>query len=107
MSIKIPTIDIPTDPRGRGAWVACALRLRGSSLSALARAEGVTASALSHVMTKPNRHLEAVIARAIGLTPQQVWPERFDADGERRHRHRPQYRKRVERRSNGKGGGAD
>jgi len=65
------------------------LRLRGRSLRSLALKEGVTAQAMGAALMAPNSHLEPVIAAALGLRPCDLFPERFNAAGERIARIRP------------------
>lgn len=77
------TSDIPKNPAVRRVWVCGQLRLRGTSLRALALKEGVTPQAMSAALAAPNKHLEPVIAGALGLTPERLFPERFDAVGNR------------------------
>lgn len=83
MPIATATIEIPKEPTVRRVWVCGQLRLRGTSLRMLAQAEGVTHQAMSATLAAPNVHLEPVIAGALGLTPAQLFPERFDALGNR------------------------
>jgi len=66
-------------------WVVGQLRLRGTSLRRLAGEAGVSQQAMSHALTAPSSYLEAVIAEALGLTPRQLFPERFDDAGNRLH----------------------
>ena len=83
-SINIP----PRDPRERVAWVKFQLELLGLSFAELARREGVSQKAIRYALYAPSRHLEVAIARAISLTPEVLFPERFDASGRRLHRSR-------------------
>lgn len=64
-------------------WILGELRLRGTSLRRLAAEHGVSQQAMSHALIASSSHLEAVIAEAIGLTAQQLFPERFDEQGNR------------------------
>lgn len=66
-------------------WIVGQLRLRGTSLRRLADQTGVSQQAMSHALTGSSSHLEPVIAQALGLTPQQLFPERFTAEGVRLH----------------------
>jgi len=81
---NVPTsMNIPKDPAERRVWIVGQLRLRGTSLRRLAAITGVSQQAMSHALTGSSSHLEVVIADALGLTPQQLFPERFTADGGR------------------------
>lgn len=89
MSHAISTSDVPKNPAVRREWVNFQLRLRGCSLRSLAFAEGVSPQAMGAVLMTPNSHLEPVIAAALGLEPRDLFPERFNAAGERIARIRP------------------
>lgn len=88
MSITSSTVDIPKEPAIRRAWVVYQLRIRGLSFGSLARDSGVSRQAISNALLMPSSHLEEIIAEAIGLTAQELFPERFDATGRRLHRTR-------------------
>lgn len=92
MSIAPSTLDVPRNPAERRAWVCYQLRLRGDSLSAIARRIGVSHQAVSNAMMTPSKDIEQAIAEAIGLTPEQLFPEWFDAAGKRLVRTRPTQR---------------
>lgn len=83
MSNAIATTDVPKNPAIRRVWICGQLRIRGTSLRALALRAGVTHQAMSAALMAPNIHLEPAIAEAIGLTPQTLFPERFGAGGVR------------------------
>lgn len=83
MSTSTRTLDIPSDPLKRRTWVLYQLKLRGRTISALARDERVTREAIYKTFILPNSHLEPVIAGAIGLTVRQLFSERFADDGAR------------------------
>jgi Ner family transcriptional regulator len=78
--------EIPKKPAQRAAWVVFQLRMRGLSLSELARREGVTRRGMAAALYYPSAQLEPVIASAIGITVEQLFPERFSEDGTRLHR---------------------
>jgi lambda repressor-like predicted transcriptional regulator len=85
--------DVPkNDPVARRAWVIGRLHGQGITAADIAVREGVSPAAMSRVMTEPNSHLEEVIAKAIGLSARELFPERFDADGNRRFRTRERQR---------------
>jgi|GEM_PF-1562015 len=85
------TLDIPENPAERRAWVIYQLHIRGKSLRRLAAREGVTKQAMSAALVVPNSHLDPVIAAEIGLTAQELFPERFIGN-ERRGQTRPAQR---------------
>jgi lambda repressor-like predicted transcriptional regulator len=60
-------------------WIKRALSLRGTSLSEIARAQGVKPSTVSLVSTgwRRSRRVELAIASALELSPEEVWPDRY------------------------------
>lgn len=87
----------PRDPRERLAWVKYKLQLRGLSFAELARREGCSQRAVASAMLAPSRFLEEAIAKAIGLAPATLFPERYGANGQRLCRSREPHRtKRTE-----------
>lgn len=97
MTTDLTTLDVPKNPAERRAWVVYQLRIRGLSLRALGRRVGVTQQAMSNTLSGPNSHLEPIISEAIGLTPQQLFPERFTKAGSRIGWTRQPKRKRIVR----------
>lgn len=83
MSRAIATLNVPINPAERRVWICAQLRMRGHSLRRLAKQEGVSHQAMSATLMSPNAHLEPVVAGALGLIPQQLFPERFDQHGNR------------------------
>jgi len=75
--------EVPKEPAERRAWILYQLRRRGLSFRELARQEGVSQQAFSHACMAPSSHLERVIAEAIDLTPRDLFPERWGANGRR------------------------
>ena len=55
------------------------LRLQGSSLAAIARELSVARTSVTAVCQGGHRskRIEAAIAAKLGLTPQQLWPDRY------------------------------
>ncbi|HEB4799377.1 TPA: helix-turn-helix domain-containing protein, partial [Yersinia enterocolitica] len=50
---------------------------RKGSLSALSRDSGLSSGTLANALTRPWPKGEMIIAEAIGITPQEIWPSRF------------------------------
>ena len=73
---------VPLEVNARREWIKFQLRVRGSSLSAIARELGVTRHAPRLALVKPYPKMERVIAEKLGLKPQELWPERYDEDGQ-------------------------
>lgn len=74
--------EIPKDFNLRWEWIKYQLRAKGTSLADLARQLEVERNALNNVKRVPYPRMERAIAKALGLTPFQIWPERWDQNGE-------------------------
>jgi len=83
MTIDVTTVNIPEKPAERRVWIVGQLRLRGTSLRRLAAQEKVCQQAMSNALNHSSSYLEEVIAQALDLTVQQLFPERFDDRGNR------------------------
>ena len=71
---------------GREDWhpadIKAALHKRGITLSALAKAHGLSSSTtLSAALTRSYPLNEKRIADAIGVHPSEIWPSRYNEDG--------------------------
>jgi Ner family transcriptional regulator len=70
-------IDIESNPNAADwhpADVLAALKKRGQSLAGLSVAAG-------KALKQPWPALEHLVAQAIGVAPQVIWPSRYDGDG--------------------------
>lgn len=77
-----------------GDWlptvVTAAIWVNGSSLHRLSRQHGYATDALKVALRRPWPKAEKIIADFLGRTPQQIWPSRYDANGNpNRRRGRP------------------
>jgi len=89
--------DIPKNPAVRREWIKFQLTLLGLTLCNLCKQAGYSKSVLSVALGKTYPKAETVIASALGLTPQELWPERYAKDG-KPIRHSPRYpRKGISR----------
>jgi Ner family transcriptional regulator len=70
---------VPTDPAVRRAWIKYQLEIHGSSISALARAGGASKQTVGKALDLKYPKWDRVIAAKIGLTPAEIWPERYAA----------------------------
>jgi Ner family transcriptional regulator len=59
------------------ADVLAALKKRGNTLSGLSVAHGYHATAAGKALKHPWPAMEAVIAAAIGMKPEEIWPTRY------------------------------
>jgi Ner family transcriptional regulator len=60
------------------ADVLAALKKRGKTLSGISTAHGYHATAAGKALKQPWPAMEAVIAAAIGLAPEDIWPNRYN-----------------------------
>lgn len=74
---------IPLDPRERNLWVIYQLKLRGKTLKAVAAEIGITEQSLHHALYKPSLRAEEKLAKTLGLTPEELFPERYGDAGNR------------------------
>ena len=66
------------------AEVVCELKKKGISLSRLARENGYkSATPFTMALRQSYPKVEAIIAEAVGVTPQAIWPKRIEARRER------------------------
>lgn len=73
------------------ADVIATVRKTGSTMQEIAFAAGFARSATSHCLRWPVPHANHAIAKHLGLSVHDIWPEWFDADGELK----PRDRKRI------------
>ena len=59
------------------ADIVAALRKKGWSLSELSRRNGLNSGTLKAALDRPYPKAEGIIAAAIGVTPEEIWPERY------------------------------
>lgn len=64
------------------ADVIAAVRKAGWSMRQLAFANGYESStAIAHALRRAYPKAERIIAEALGIQPQEIWPSRYNADG--------------------------
>ncbi len=81
---SIDPSEVPPHIYDRRSWIAAKLARRGLSQGRLAAALGCSRQTLGQCLIAPkSARIDAGIAEAIGLTPQQLFPERYAADGSR------------------------
>ncbi|EFZ1722131.1 TPA: transcriptional regulator [Shigella flexneri] len=59
------------------ADIIAGLKKRGTSLSALSRQVGLASSTLANALTRRWPKGERLIAEALGIKPEQIWPSRY------------------------------
>lgn len=81
MDIDKKTSDLFQDESKRRAWIIYQLALKDESLASIAREAGVSRQAIWQALVKPYPRAERIIAESLGLTPQALFPERYNNDG--------------------------
>ncbi|EDU9156320.1 helix-turn-helix domain-containing protein [Salmonella enterica] len=59
------------------ADIIAGLKKRGTSLSALSRQAGLASSTLANALTRRGPKGERLIAEALDIAPEQIWPSRY------------------------------
>ena len=59
------------------ADIIASLRKSGWSLRTLSAAHGYAPKTLGEVLRRPYPRLERIVAKALGLSPQRIWPSRY------------------------------
>ncbi|MFV2947373.1 helix-turn-helix domain-containing protein [Pseudomonas japonica] len=73
--------EMPREPANRWEWIKYQLRIHGCPPAKLARELAVTDRAIRTVKSSPYPRIERAIAQKLGVTPMQLWPERWNEDG--------------------------
>lgn len=63
------------------ADIICGLWKRGTSIHRLSREHQYASGSLSLAIRSPWPKAERLIAEALGVKPQEIWPSRYNADG--------------------------
>lgn len=59
------------------ADIIAALKKKGTSMAAVSRLAGLSSSTLSNALTRRWPKGERLIAEAIGVRPEVIWPSRY------------------------------
>ena len=78
---KIDTLKKPVPQDWHKADVKCALEKRGYSFVKVSRLNGYCKTAAQNVVRAPWPKMERIVATAIGVAPQEIWPSRYHEDG--------------------------
>ena len=73
----------PTPNNPRAAELKYKLAIHGVTCAALDRKNGLYAGQCANALYEPDDAGERAIAKALGQTPQEIWPERFGRSGVR------------------------
>lgn len=63
------------------ADVIAAFKKRGTTITRVARELGMCDSYLNQATFKPYPKAEQILAKFLGMNPQDIWPSRYNADG--------------------------
>ena len=63
------------------ADVLAALKKRGHNLAGLSATNGYHPTAAGKALKQPWPAMEQLLAAAIGVAPQEIWPSRYDGEG--------------------------
>ncbi|MDO8232924.1 helix-turn-helix transcriptional regulator [Citrobacter werkmanii] len=64
-------------PDWHSADIIAGLKKRGTSLSAVSRKSGLASSTLANALIRRWPKGERLIAEALGIAPEQIWPSRY------------------------------
>ena len=73
--------EIPLNPTLRWEWIKYQLRAKGTSLAKLARELKVSDTAVKNAKRTAYPRMERAIAKALGLEPIDLWPDRWNLNG--------------------------
>lgn len=76
-----PPKRIINTPSLRRAWLIQIFTDIGRSLASVARANGVARVTIYNALDRPYPRMERIIAHELGLTAQELFPERYGPDG--------------------------
>ncbi|EBH9037704.1 TPA: helix-turn-helix domain-containing protein [Salmonella enterica] len=81
------TISTPRSEDWHPADIIAALRKRKTTLAAQSRKAGLSSSTLANALSRSWPRGEKIIASALGIPPEEIWPSRyFDENGNRADR---------------------
>lgn len=75
------TVDIPSEARARRAWIKFQLEMKGFSLGRIAKEMRMTRMGAQLALWRQYPRAEVAIAKRLGMKPEAIWPERYDANG--------------------------
>jgi Ner family transcriptional regulator len=61
------------------AYISAALKAKGTNLSALSEANGYSRNNLRNALYRSYPKAEKIIADAIGVEPEEIWPSRYSS----------------------------
>lgn len=79
MFVYMTTRKPPKKQKRRAIWIKHQLEKIGTSYAQIGREEGVSRQAVSKAVYASYPKMERAIARRLGLTAQQIWPDRYSS----------------------------
>lgn len=79
---KLDTSKKPAQQDWHRADIKAALEKHGLSLSRLARLHGFARTSTAQALHFQWPKMERLIADALGIHPREIWPSRYDEDGQ-------------------------
>jgi Ner family transcriptional regulator len=101
---KLPTPKTPVNEDWPSHYIVYRLRERGQSLRRLARRHDYCQTGGAVVMFRPWPNMERVIANAIGVKPQEIWPSRYKSDGTPQYGYYARAKQRTQQHSTARDG---
>jgi len=71
--------------------IKAAIRMRGITLEQLSQDNGLDPRACSLALSRPHWAAEMVIAEYLGVSPRQIWPQRYDGEAYRHPKSREHH----------------
>lgn len=65
------------------AQIVAAVRMAGTSIRQLSLANGLAEHTLKECLRRPYPKAEAIVAKAIGRKPDEIWPSRYPEEAKR------------------------
>ncbi|MGX9522457.1 helix-turn-helix domain-containing protein [Vibrio mediterranei] len=60
-------------------YIIAELQMRKLSLSSLGKSHGLSRHTLKNALDKPYPKAEKIIAKALEMTPEEIWPSRYES----------------------------
>ncbi len=83
MDVQGVSATIFRDPRQRAHWVLYRLRLQGKNFKTVGDEIGISGSNVRDALFRSNWWVEVKLAETVGVPIEELFPERYDAKGNR------------------------
>lgn len=81
MALDANTKNLLSDPAKRRSWVLYQFKVRGSSLSAVARSHGYKPGTVFQVFNRNYPKMELFVANELEVEVAELFPDRYDDEG--------------------------